>query len=78
MILKWNNGQKGAFNIPKRELSPDVLEKVNGICAESNLEILDSNVDRAHLIGTNYNRIKLELTDRTLARSRMQKHYILF
>ena len=36
-----------------RKISTDVLEKVDEICAESNLEILDSNVDRAHLIGTN-------------------------
>ena len=36
-----------------RKISTNVLEKVDEICAESNLEILDSNVDRAHLIGTN-------------------------
>ena len=37
-----------------RETSSDVLEKVNEVCAESNLEILDSNLDRAHRIGKPY------------------------
>ena len=34
-----------------RETSNDVLEKVKEICAESNLETPDSNLDRAHRIG---------------------------
>ena len=37
-----------------RETSSDVLEKVKEICAESNLEIPDSNLDRAHRIGKSY------------------------
>ena len=34
-----------------RETSNDVLEKVKEICAKSNLEIPNSNLDRAHRIG---------------------------
>ena len=37
-----------------KETSSDVLEKVKEICAESNLEIPDSNLDRAHRIGKSY------------------------
>ena len=37
-----------------RETSSGVLEKVKEICAESNLEIPDSNLDRAHRIGKPY------------------------
>ena len=37
-----------------RQTSSDVLEKVKKICAESNLEIPDSNLDRAHRIGKSY------------------------
>ena len=37
-----------------RETSIDVLEKVKEICAESNLEILGSNLGRAHRIGESY------------------------
>ena len=39
-----------------RQTSSDVLEKVKKICAESNLEIpdSDSNLDRAHRIGKSY------------------------
>ena len=36
------------------ETSSYVLEKVEEICAESNLEIPDSNLDRAHQIGKPY------------------------
>ena len=36
------------------ETSSDVLEKVKEICAESNLEIPDSNLHRAHRIGKPY------------------------
>ena len=37
-----------------RETSSDVLEKVKEIYAESNLEIPDLNLDRAHRIGKSY------------------------
>ena len=37
-----------------KETSSDVLEKVKEICAESNLEIPDSNLERAHRIGKSY------------------------
>ena len=37
-----------------RETSSDVLEKVKKICAESMLEIPDSNLDRAHGIDKPY------------------------
>ena len=37
-----------------RETSSDVLEKLKEICAESNLEIADSHLDRAHRIGKSY------------------------
>ena len=37
-----------------RETSSDVLEKVKGICAESNLGVPDSNLDRAYRIGRSY------------------------
>ena len=36
------------------ETSSDVLEKVKEICAESHLEIPDSNLERAHRIGKPY------------------------
>ena len=36
------------------EISSDVLENVKEIYAESNLEIPDSNLDRAHRIGKSY------------------------
>ena len=37
-----------------RETPTDVLEEVTEICAESNLKIPDSNLDRAHQIGKSY------------------------
>ena len=37
-----------------RETSSDALEKVKEIYAESNLEIPDLNLDRAHRIGKSY------------------------
>ena len=37
-----------------KETSSDVLKKVKEICAESNLEIPDSNLDRGHRIGKSY------------------------
>ena len=37
-----------------RETSSDMIEKVKEICAESNLEIPDSNLDRAHRICKSY------------------------
>ena len=37
-----------------RETSNDVLEKVKEICAESNLEIPNSNLDRVHRIDKSY------------------------
>ena len=36
------------------ETSTNVLEKVKGICTDSNLDIPDSNLDRAHSIGKVY------------------------
>ena len=43
----------GVISVDK-ETSSDILKKVKGICAESNLEIPDSNLDRAHRIGKPY------------------------
>ena len=59
--LKKQSGKVEDFFLRKdgvpsvdKETSSDVLEKVKEICVESNLEIPDSNLDRAHRIGKSY------------------------
>ena len=38
----------------KNETSDKVLEKITGICKESGVEISDTVIDRAHMIGAPY------------------------
>ena len=51
---RWLCLRIGRIPSVDRETSSGVLEKVKEICAESSVEIPDSNLDRAHRIGKSY------------------------
>ena len=61
-----------------RETSSGALEEVKEICAESNLEIPDLNLDRAHQIGKPYfDKIKKVKCKSIMARFNIFRHQIL-
>ena len=62
-----------------RETSSDMLEKVKEICAKSNLDIPDSNVDKAHRIGKPYfDKIKKVKWKSIIVRFNTNRHRTLF